>query len=141
MSLTIPRAIYEEMIRHCQVGLPNEACGFLGGRDGKVEKLYALTNAAASPVYYRPNDKEMLAAMQDIDDGGLELSAIFHSHVASAPRPSPTDVREAHYPDSVYVIVSFADPSNPEAKGWQIHKKDWRDETGEIEEVEISIAL
>lgn len=141
MRLTIPRAIYEEMIRHCQVGLPNEACGFLGGRGAKVEKLYALTNAAASPVYYRPDGKEMLAAMQDIDTGGLELSAIFHSHVASAPRPSPTDVREAHYPDSVYVIVSLSDLSKPEMKGWRIHKKDWRDETGEIEEVEISIAL
>lgn len=141
MSLTVPRGIYEAMIRHCQMGLPNEACGFLGGRNGKVEKFYGLTNAASSPVYYRPNDKEMLAAMQDIDDGGLELSAIFHSHIASAPRPSPTDVREAHYPDSVYVIVSLADMSNPEAKGWHIHKKDWRDETGQIEEVEISIAL
>ena len=140
MKLAVPRSVYDEMIRHCQSGLPNEACGFLGGKNGIVEKIYALTNAAASPVYYRPDDREMLAAMRDIDEGELELSAIFHSHVASAPHPSPTDVRESHYPDSVYIIVSLADTSNHAVKGWRIKKDDWRDETGEIEEVELVLS-
>lgn len=140
MKLTVPASIYEQMIQHCREGLPNEACGFLGGRNGVVERFYSMTNAAASPVYYRPDDKQMLRAMEDIDTGELELSAIFHSHVASPPRPSPTDVREAHYPDSVYVIVSMADPARPEAKCWLINKKDWRAEAGEIEEVELVLS-
>jgi [CysO sulfur-carrier protein]-S-L-cysteine hydrolase len=127
------------MVEHCKSGYPNEACGFLGGADRVVEKLYPLPNAAASPVYYRPGDKEMIAAINDIDNQDKELVGIFHSHVASAPYPSPTDRREAHYPDSVYLIVSLLDMDAPLTRGYLIRKADWRDESGEVEEVELVI--
>lgn len=140
MTLTVPKAIYDGLIAHCITGLPNEACGFLGGNDGKAQVLYPLTNAAASPVFYRPADKEMISAMGDIDERGLELVCIFHSHVASAPYPSATDVREAHYPEAAYLIVSLADLSYPEAKAYRIMKRDWRDFEGEIEEVDLVIS-
>jgi proteasome lid subunit RPN8/RPN11 len=138
--LEIPRDIYENMVRHCFAGLPNEACGFLGGRDGKAQRIYPMTNAAASPVLYRPADREMLRAMNDMDANDLEPVVIFHSHVASAPYPSPTDIRNAHYPDSVYLIVSLADHSKPLARGYYIHKQSWRDETGDVEEVELVVS-
>ncbi|MBW3590605.1 MAG: M67 family metallopeptidase [Actinobacteria bacterium] len=140
MKLTIPEQIYDEMIQHCKDGFPNEACGFLGGPEGLVERHYPLPNAAASPVYYRPGDKEMLAAINDIDDHDQELVAIYHSHVASAPVPSPTDVREAHYPDSVYVIVSLMDMDSPLTKGYLIKKADWRDEAGDVIEVDLVVS-
>lgn len=140
MKLTIPKQIYDEMIQHCKEGFPNEACGFLGGPQGLVERHYPLPNAAASPVYYRPGDKEMIAAINDIDDHDQELVAIYHSHVASAPVPSPTDVREAHYPDSVYVIVSLTDMDSPLTKGYLIKKADWRDEAGDVIEVDLVIS-
>lgn len=140
MKLTIPKQIYDDMIQHCKDGFPNEACGFLGGPEGLVERHYPLPNAAASPVYYRPGDKEMLAAINDIDDHDQELVAIYHSHVASAPVPSPTDVREAHYPDSVYVIVSLMDMDSPLTKGYLIKKADWRDEAGDIIEVDLVVS-
>ncbi len=139
MRLVIPSHIYQQMVGYCVEELPNEACGFLGGKDEHVGEIYLLTNAAASPVYYRPDDKEMLAAMNDIDETGSTLVGIFHSHVASPPRPSSTDVREAHYPDAVYVIVSLMGQV-PETRGYLIHKQDWKDETGEVEEVELVIS-
>ncbi|HWD09324.1 MAG TPA: M67 family metallopeptidase [Actinomycetota bacterium] len=138
--LVIPADMYEQIVAFCLEGMPNEACGFIGGRDGVSEKLYPLTNAAASPVFYKPDDREMLAALRDIDDNGLEVSCIFHSHVATRGYPSPTDIREAHYPDAVFLIVSFEDREHPYAKGYLIHKTDWRDPTGEVEEVEVSIS-
>lgn len=140
MKLSIPARIYDALVEHCRRGLPNEACAFLGGRDYAAEKFYPLRNAAASPLYYRPADSEMLQAMRDIDDLGMDLVAICHSHVAGPPYPSTTDVREAYYPDSVYVIVSLADRAGPETKGWLVRKADWRDETGELDEVELVIS-
>lgn len=140
MTLKIPEDLYQQMLAHCVQGLPNEACGFLGGRDGEAQVIYPLTNEAASPVYYRPAGREMLAAMNDLDERGIELAAIFHSHVASPPRPSPTDVREAHYPEAVYIIVSLADQTSPEVMGWRIVKDDWTAETGEIEQVPLVIS-
>ena len=140
MKLTIPQDIYDGMIEHCRNDYPNEACGFIGGLDGECRKLYRLPNAAASPIYYRPGDKEMIAAINDIDERDEELVAIFHSHVASAPIPSPTDRREAHYPDAVYLIVSLMDSENPLTRGWLIKKQDWRDETGDVIEVDLVIS-
>lgn len=139
MKLTIPKDIYEQMIAHCVADLPNEACGFLAGRDGSVDEIFVLINAAASPVYYRPDDKQMLAAMDRIDDSGKSLLVIFHSHVASPAIPSSTDIRESHYPGTVYLIVSLMDEA-PQARGYLIHKQDWKDESGEIEEVELVIS-
>ncbi len=138
-QLAIPKDVYDGMVEHCLEGMPNEACGFLGGADGVVKRFYPMRNAAASPVFYRPDDREMLAALKDMDGNGLDVASIFHSHVATRAYPSPTDIREAHYPDAVYLIVSFEDRDNPYAKGFLIHKADWRDAAGEVEEVELVV--
>jgi len=142
-TYVVPRDVYDGMVAHCLEGMPNDACGFIGGKVGGDEsvatKLYPMTNAAASPVFYRPDDREMLAALKDMDENGLDVASIFHSHVATRAYPSPTDIREAHYPDAVFVIVSFEDLDNPHAKGYLIHKQDWRDATGEVEEVKLVI--
>lgn len=137
--LRIPKAIHGSMVQHCLDGTPNEACGFLAGSTGVVTQIYLLDNAAASPVYYRPEDRQMLAAMNDIDEKGLDLLGIFHSHVASPPYPSPTDVREAHYPDAVFVIVSLKG-DDADVKGFLINKRDWQDADGDIEEVELVVS-
>ena len=142
-TLVIPKDIHDAMVAHCLDGMPNEACGFIGGKvDGKqwaATRFYPMTNAAASPVFYRPDDREMLAALKDMDERDLDVASIFHSHVATRAYPSPTDIREAHYPDTVFVIVSFEDRDHPYSKGYLIHKQDWRDATGEVEEVELVI--
>ena len=105
-----------------------------------ASRIFPLENSAASPVFYKPDSKQMIAALGDIDDEGLDLVAIYHSHVASAPYPSPTDIREAHYPDSVFVIVSLSDVERPETRGFFIKKQDWRDHDGEVVEVDLVIS-
>lgn len=141
MKLTIPGPIFEQMVQHCRSGMPHEACGFLaGGHDAVVTKIYPLTNEAASPVFYRPSSREMIEVFSDMDQNDIDLLAIFHSHVATEPYPSATDRREAHYPDAVYIIVSLADPGAPSTRGFLIHKEDWRDEDGKIEEVELVVS-
>jgi len=53
MALYLTDKQAEEMIRHAQREYPNEACGLLAGKDGRVEKVYQMTNAEHSPVTYR----------------------------------------------------------------------------------------
>ena len=45
---------------------------------------------------------------KESDDADEVFWAIVHSHVASPARPSPTDLRESHYPDSLYILVSLS---------------------------------
>lgn len=139
MKLHIDLSVHDAMIEHCLAGRPNEACGFLGGTEGRATLIYPLRNSAASPVFYAPDGREMLKALNDLDAKGLDLLAIFHSHVATAPWPSPTDVREAHHPGVVYVIVSLMSDA-PDVKGFLIEKADWRDPQGEIVEVDLVVS-
>ena len=74
---------YEALVAHARAEYPNEACALLAGRDGSVERVYALPNAEASPTFYVVEPKAQLRAMTEMDDLGLDLVGIFHSHVAT----------------------------------------------------------
>jgi proteasome lid subunit RPN8/RPN11 len=103
------------MVAHVQRSLPNEACGLLGGLPGQVERVYCLENVYHSPVAYLMDPAMQVEAMIEIEAKGWEVTGIFHSHPAGPPVPSATDVAQALYPDSVYVIFS---PDG--AGGWQM---------------------
>jgi len=132
LKLEIPADIYAQMVAQARAEAPIEACGMLAGRDGKVSKLYKLTNADAADDHFMMEPAEQFAAVKDIRSSGLELLGIYHSHPRSPARPSQEDIRLALTPDVVYVIVSLLD-DEPEAKGFLI-------EDGDVTEVQVIIA-
>ncbi len=104
---------------HARAEAPNEACGLLAGRDGGVTRVIRCRNAAPNPaVTYRVADRDLLHVPR-LEDEGLELVAIYHSHPASEPFPSPTDRREAQYVDSLYLLVSLRGVQ-PEVRAYAI---------------------
>lgn len=50
--------------------------------------------------------QEQIAAMIQINEQGLDLHAIYHSHPSGPPHPSQTDVREAYFPNTPNLILS-----------------------------------
>lgn len=132
--MVIPRALVSEMIAHAHEGEPEEVCGILArDGDGTVTKLYRITNAEHSPRFYVMDSQEQLRALLDIDDQGLEVAAVYHSHPATEPRPSKTDIELAKWPGTLFVIVSIRDTENPEVRAWSI-------EDGEVAEESLTIA-
>lgn len=107
-SVRISAELVAELVAVCAAGLPNEACGVAAGRQGRIVRLFPLTNVSASPERYTVNPEEQFATYRAMDDDGLESVAVFHSHPATPARPSRTDIAEAYDPDVLYVIVSFA---------------------------------
>ena len=118
--IEIPAGIRDELIDHAVAALPNEACGLLAGRDGRVERFYPTRNAAGSGTTYRLDPKEQFQVFTEIEDGGLELSGIFHSHTHTEAYPSETDRQQAFYPDAYYVLLSLADRSSPQLRAYTI---------------------
>jgi [CysO sulfur-carrier protein]-S-L-cysteine hydrolase len=107
--VVIPAALRDEIIAHAREGLPNEACGILAGRDGRVERFFPAQSDEPSPFYYRIEARDQIRIMNAIDDAGLDLVGIYHSHTRSPAYPSRTDAEQAFWPDAVYVIISLAD--------------------------------
>ena len=128
--MRIARSLYEEIVEHARAEAPNECCGMVAARDGEAVAVYRATNAAASPLRYEIDGAEQYRIQMEIEDAGLELGAIYHSHTRTAPYPSQTDINLAFYPDSLYLIVGLADPAEPELRGFSI-----RD--GEVAEAEL----
>ncbi|HYK97817.1 MAG TPA: M67 family metallopeptidase [Candidatus Acidoferrales bacterium] len=110
----------DEIVAHAREGAPNEVCGLIAARDGAATRATRCTNVHQTPTTrYRIDPREQLDAFRDMDARGEELAAIYHSHPASQPYPSPTDRAEAHYPDAVYVLVSLR-TAEPEIEAWRI---------------------
>jgi proteasome lid subunit RPN8/RPN11 len=129
--MQIARALYDEMVVHARADAPNECCGMIATRDGVAVKIYPAENAAASPLRYEIDGAEQYQIQMAIDDAGLDLGAIYHSHTRSDPYPSQTDINLAFYPDAVYLIVGVAQEAT------QVRAFEIRD--GQVSEVELRV--
>jgi [CysO sulfur-carrier protein]-S-L-cysteine hydrolase len=117
--MRIARSMLHEIVAQARGEAPNECCGIVGTRDGRAVTVYPVRNAAASPLRYEIDPKDQLRVFEALDDAGLEVGAIYHSHTRSAPEPSQTDINLAFYPDAVYVIVGVAGEQD-DVRAWRI---------------------
>jgi len=119
--LRLPSEVYLEMVGHCIGGLPDEACGLLGGHasTGEVTRCYLSPNLAASAKLYTVDPKVFLAADRDAERRGEEILGVFHSHTHTDAYPSPTDVAQAPDPGWHYVLVSLRD-THPVVRSYAI---------------------
>lgn len=118
--LTIPRPWHDAMIQHLQDEYPLEACGLLGGKDQLVSRHYPIENILHSPVAYEMEPAQQIQAIIALENAGLELLAIYHSHPQGPSVPSETDVAQAYWPDTAYLIVSLQNRSAPQLRGFII---------------------
>jgi len=130
MSLTLSEEHCAAILAHAEAERPNEACGLLAGTGGLVCRVYPVENIHHSPTVYEMNPAQQLAAFLDMEAAGWELLAIYHSHPAGPAEPSPTDIAQAYYPESIYVIVSPAPDAAWRLRGFII-------ETEQVTEVPI----
>ena len=119
--LRLPEPVVAEIVSHCLAGLPDEACGLLGGDPATdaVTLCYPTTNIAASAKLYTVDPRQHLQADRDAEARGLEIIGVFHSHTHTDAYPSPTDVEQAPDPTWHYVLVSLRD-THPALRSYRI---------------------
>jgi [CysO sulfur-carrier protein]-S-L-cysteine hydrolase len=119
--LRLPGPVYAQMVGHCLSGLPDEACGLLGGHPatGAVVNCYPTRNLAASAKLYTVDPQQHLRADRDAEARGMVIMGVFHSHTHTDAYPSPTDVAQAPDPEWHYVLVSLRD-SHPMVRSFRI---------------------
>ena len=132
MRLILYTPDYDLILKHVRAEWPNEACGLLGGKSGQVRRVYPVENIYHSPREYHLDPVEQVRVMLEIEAAGWELSGIFHSHPSGLPFPSATDVAQAFYPDSVYLILA------PDAQG-EWHGRAFQIQSDHVEEVRLEV--
>lgn len=116
-GLTMTQSQWEILCKHLGACLPEEGCGLLGGEGETVLAVLPVENALHSPVRFRMNPEEQLRAFTRIEQEGMDLVGIFHSHPKGPRHPSGLDVAEFAYPGVVNVIC-FRNGAGWEAKGF-----------------------
>src|SRR5438128_11564977 len=117
--MRIARELYDDMVAHARADAPNECCGMVASREGEAVRVYRAENAAASPLRYEIEGSEQYRIQMAIEDAGLDLGIIYHSHTRSEPYPSQTDINLAFYPEALYVIVGLA-AEEPDVQAYTI---------------------
>lgn len=120
--IEITQSHHDEIVAHAREDYPNECCGLLFGRDSRAERLMRMENVEHSPLNYRVDSQKLLEAFQAMEEVGLDLVGIYHSHTHSPAEPSRTDIALAGYPDAHYLIVSLADQEHPVLRAFLIEK-------------------
>jgi proteasome lid subunit RPN8/RPN11 len=127
----ISQALLDEMIEHARAEAPDECCGMVSARDDVAVAVHRMRNATPSPLRYTMDPMDQYRVEMGIDDDGLDLGAIYHSHTRSAPLPSQTDINLAAHPHAIYIIVGLAG-DEPDVRAWRIAD-------GEVSEAELVV--
>ena len=130
--LRIKRPFLHQLLAHLQTEYPLEACGILAGQASQVVRVYPIENKLQSATAYEMNPQQQLAAMLEIEARGWEMTAVYHSHPHGPETPSPTDVAQAYYPDTIQIVVSLAQRGQPTIRAFTIVN-------GRVDEMEIVV--
>ncbi|HEV2107835.1 MAG TPA: M67 family metallopeptidase [Thermomicrobiales bacterium] len=127
-GLRLDRRLHRAILEHVMAAAPSEAVALLAvepyaaGAPARAVKLYPGTNLDDSATRYTMDPTEVISAFDDIDARGWWLGAIVHSHPATPPVPSATDLHEAYYPDALSIIVSLT-TEPPTVRAWQMEPR------------------
>jgi [CysO sulfur-carrier protein]-S-L-cysteine hydrolase len=107
-ELTIDAAILADIVAHARRDHPEEACGIVAGPLGSdtPTRWVPMENAERSTTFYRFDSAEQLRVWRDMDDRDEHPVVIYHSHTATEPYPSRTDIALAGYPEAHYLLVA-----------------------------------
>ena len=107
MGVTVRAAVIADMLAHAREEAPRECCGLLIGGEGEIERSVRARNVDTRPARYLIDPEDHFAAIHAARSEGREVVGAYHSHPASAPVPSATDIAEANSgSEFLYVIVS-----------------------------------
>jgi [CysO sulfur-carrier protein]-S-L-cysteine hydrolase len=131
--MVIGAALLEDLLGHAREEYDAECCGMVAydrdTPDGTplAVRVHRAENVFASRTRFEIDGKELLRTLNEFEDEGWELGAIYHSHTHTEPYPSQTDLNfAANWPGLEWVIVGLAD-RDPEVRCYLIEGADVRE--------------
>jgi [CysO sulfur-carrier protein]-S-L-cysteine hydrolase len=119
-SVRIRTRVLDSLAAHASAQAPLECCGLLVGTPSLIDESVPTANLATSPVRFQVDPRDHFQLQRALRGTPRAIVGSYHSHPASRPIPSPSDVAEAHYPEFLHVIVSLVTPERPEIRAFRI---------------------
>jgi [CysO sulfur-carrier protein]-S-L-cysteine hydrolase len=141
--MLIAPAFLDDVIAHAREEYDAECCGMIAYEQSATEgspravrvhraRNIHATGGGSARKRFEIDGKEVLGAINEFEDAGWELGAIYHSHTHTEPYPSQTDINfAAKWPGVEWVIVGLAE-SEPTVRCFMI-------EDGEVREVPLAV--
>lgn len=120
--MRIDPALLDQVVEHALRDAPDECCGVIAVRDGEAIAVHELENVlqGPKPLGFEIDGLVLARLIDEIEDAGAELGAIYHSHTRSAPVPSQTDINfAALWPGVEWLIVGTKGDA-PLVQSWLI---------------------
>ena len=106
--MRIKKDLIDKIYLQGEADAPFEACGYLAGKNDQILEYFPMKNMDHSSEHFSLDPKEQFSVTRLARQEGLEILAVYHTHTATPPRPSDEDLKLAHDPGIIYVIVSLA---------------------------------
>ncbi len=146
--MLIAPELLEEVLAHAREEYDAECCGMVAyapapdgdeaaagaaqSEQARALHVHRARNVYASRKRFEIDGKELLHTLNDFEERGWDLGAIYHSHTHTAPYPSQTDINfAANWPGLEWVIVGLA-ADEPEVRCYLI-------EDGVVREVPLEV--
>jgi proteasome lid subunit RPN8/RPN11 len=137
-EMVVPAALLEDLLAHAREEYDVECCGMVAYDRASAEgsplavRVHRAKNVFASRKRFEIDGRELLRTLNEFEDEGWELGAIYHSHTHTEPYPSQTDINfAANWPGLEWVIVGLAD-AQPEVRCFLI-------EDGKVQQVPLQV--
>jgi len=122
-AIYLPRPLVNHILHHAQQTPDEEVCGLIGAVEQAPKSCYPVRNVAPTPANRFLMDAQgQVDAMRQMRDNNEALFAIYHSHPASPPVPSQTDLEQSTYPEAYYFIVSLNIKGVLEMRGFRLNR-------------------
>ena len=130
---TITGEALEEIRRHAAETYPDECCGALIARNGRIVEAFRLPNttAAGARRRFRIGPSDYRVSEERASEKQATLAGFYHSHPDHPARPSQHDLEHA-WPNLTYIIIAVNDGAPGDVTSWRL-----RDDRSGFEEGEL----
>lgn len=115
--IRIASGVLDVIASHARADAPRECCGLLvgvvasAGGLPEIRRAEPARNLASAATRYDVDPVDHIRILKAARREGLTVVGAYHSHPATAPVPSPTDLAEG-LPNFIYLIATLL-PSVP----------------------------
>lgn len=107
MKLTVTSGLIATLLQEAAATAPNECCGLLLGRGGRIDEARSVANIHADPLrHFEIDPAALIAAHRAAREGGLDVIGYYHSHPTGQLQPSVTDRECASGDGRIWAIVA-----------------------------------